>query len=983
MHKALGADSSPPPALARGPARLISIPPGLPFLELLARRWLDGAEDPAEGLILLPTRRAARALADAFLAIAPGRALLLPRILAVGALGEAVAPTAGLPPPVEALWRQAALTRLILRLDGQGGAPRVADLAWPLAGELAALIDEAELAQIDLHRALPGIAAPEYAAHWQKILEFLKVITDIWPAELARMGASNPSSHLSGLLQAQAAAWRAVPPPGRVWAGGFGAAIPAVSDLLATIIGLEQGLVLLPGLDRTLDEAAWDRLPESHPQAGLARILRRLGRTRADVPDWPGPDGAEPSTGARAATLFHALAPAAQLAFWRDLPPPDLAGIARIEPADEQEEARAIALILRDALEQPGRRAALITPDHALARGVAAELRRFGIIADDSAGVPLALVPAAIFLRLLAAAQAEGFGPVALLALLKHPLCALGLPAGSCRVLARRLELAVLRASGATPLDIAALRRAIPAEDGELVAFTARLDAALAPLRRLPGAPDAALGALMAAAEALAAGDATSGADRLWAGVEGAACLRHLEALRRAAAILPDQDSARLPQLIKTWLEGPVVRRPVRRTGRSGVFIWGLMEARLQHVDVAVLGGLTEALWPPATDPGAWMSQSMRRTLGLATAEDTLGGAAWDFVMASCAAPRIVYSSARRRGGAPSVPARWLLRLDAFAAAHRAALPTHPAVDWARRLDVPPALRPATRPQPRPPVAWRPTSLSVTEVETWYRDPYAIHARHILGLEPLAPLGQMATQADYGSLVHAGLKRFFDRHRGAWPEDAAAGLAGEFAHALADLPQPPLVAVWLRPRLANLADWLAEQEVDLRGTMGVRAVRTEIGGALDVTAGFRLRGRADRIDQLDDGTLRIVDYKMGQVPTRKSVVANWSPQLALEAAIAAGGGFALGGAPAGLFYIYLSGKGDLPGRLTAIATTDAEAAQLAESALACLRRWVVAYGDVATPYLAFPTPAQAPRFAPYAQLARVAEWASDTEEEGA
>jgi ATP-dependent helicase/nuclease subunit B len=40
----------------------------------------------------------------------------------------------------------------------------------------------------------------------------------------------------------------------------------------------------------------------------------------------------------------------------------------------------------------------------------------------------------------------------------------------------------------------------------------------------------------------------------------------------------------------------------------------------------------------------------------------------------------------------------------------------------------------------RPPVESRPRSLSVTEIETWLRDPYAIYAKHVLGLRPLDPL---------------------------------------------------------------------------------------------------------------------------------------------------------------------------------------------------------------------------------------------------
>ena len=109
---------------------LFTIPPHLPFLDAIAADWLAFGDDPltiADGLILLPTRRAARALAEAFLRRTDGRPLLLPRIGALGGLDEAPLALEGaldLPPAVEPMQRLAVLTRLILAMNGAAGAPR-------------------------------------------------------------------------------------------------------------------------------------------------------------------------------------------------------------------------------------------------------------------------------------------------------------------------------------------------------------------------------------------------------------------------------------------------------------------------------------------------------------------------------------------------------------------------------------------------------------------------------------------------------------------------------------------------------------------------------------------------------------------------------------------------------------------------------------------------------------------------------------------
>ena len=127
---------------------LASLPPGAPFLDEIATRWraAHGADPLARGLILLPTRRAARALAEAFLRASNGTPQLLPRITALGALDEAPLALAGaldLPPAVDPARRLAALASMILKLPPAQGGVASADRAWLLAVELASLMDEA------------------------------------------------------------------------------------------------------------------------------------------------------------------------------------------------------------------------------------------------------------------------------------------------------------------------------------------------------------------------------------------------------------------------------------------------------------------------------------------------------------------------------------------------------------------------------------------------------------------------------------------------------------------------------------------------------------------------------------------------------------------------------------------------------------------------------------------------------------------------
>ncbi len=524
--------------------KLETIAPHEPFLDTVAARWLAQAgDDPlavADGLILLPTRRAARALAEAFLGQTEGRPLLLPRITAFGAIDEAPLVLAGslsLAPAVPEPLRLAQLTRLVMALDGRFGAPSTADQAWPLAAELAALMDEAERAEIDLAAVLPTLVAEDYATHWGITLEFLQIVTNAWPEWLADNGRMNPAARQIALLDAQAKAWIAAPPATPVLAAGSTGAIPAVARLLRVIAGLPHGRVVLPGLDFALPEPAWDALDDSHPQAGLRRLLQRLQATRGDVR----PIAVLSAVPAGRTTLLNrALLPAVALDDWRQRAPVDTTGLTRLTPADQQEEALAIALILRGALETPDHRAALVTPDRDLAGRVAVELERFGVVADDSAGEPLASTPPAVFLRLLANAAAEALRPVPLLALLKHPLATAGLTQAACRAAARQLEREGLRGPAPKP-GLAGLRHVITSERG--CSFIDRLEACLSPLLAIAAAESAqpadALTALLAAAEMLAATPDEPGTARLWSGEDGQALAALLTDLLPALSVLP------------------------------------------------------------------------------------------------------------------------------------------------------------------------------------------------------------------------------------------------------------------------------------------------------------------------------------------------------------------------------------------------------------------------------------------------------------
>jgi ATP-dependent helicase/nuclease subunit B len=1028
--------------------KIYTIPAGISFADALAAGLIARAKgDPAalsRMTVLLPNRRAGRALAEAFLRQAGGSAgisgggLLLPRMqpigepdeesLAITDTGFAGEAAADLAPAISDLRRRMLLAQLIHRspqawlgmapqpgeasAEVTPGSPMPFDQALRLAAELARLIDQVATERLDFARVRD--LAPADSEYWQLTVRFLDLVQENWPGILGDEGALDPADRRNRLIDRQRELWMRQPPPGPVIAAGSTGSIPASADLIALVARLPQGLVVLPGLDRHADVQAWAAIKgdQGHPQHGLARLLEKLGVTPSEVAVWPGPRLSE-DLHRRARVVANALLPASETEHWHELakamaaePASKVAsiwkGVSRIDCQSEQEEAGVIALILRQAVERPApERAALVTPDRGLARRVKAELARWGIAIDDSAGEPLRMTPPAAFFLLIAEAADAEWAPTPLLALLKHPLAAGGRSPSGFRGAVRGLERAALRGPRPAPgLEglAAAIETAIAAAHGEAArAALRRAGGFLESLRKLAAEfagldgkrPLAEwLEAHLRLAEALAASDIESGAARLWREEAGEALADFVHELMEASRGMPSLSLADYTSLLPELMEGIAVRP--RYGAHPRLFIWGPLEARLQQAELVVLGGLNEGVWPPEPAVDPWLSRPMREEFGLPAPERRIGLSAHDFQQAM-GAREVVLTRATRAAGQPTIPSRWLLRLDAFLSQLQLGYDTAMASRWRglqRKLDSADAVRPIRRPAPRPGAKHRPKALSVTRIETWMRDPYAIYARYILKLKPLDPLDQDPDLADLGSIIHGALDRFVATYPRELPEDAQEKLLAIGREEFAGFESKPGVMAFWWPRFQRIAGWFIDTERGRRPALAASYTEREGKAIVDaVDPPFTVTARADRIDRMKTGGLTLIDYKTGLAPKDWEVALGLSPQLSLEAAIARTGGFkdVPGTQIAALEYWRLTGA-STPGEIKPVKEPGqrngavADANRLADEAWQGLIDLLRGFADDDAAYPSEPRAEFAPRYSDYRHLARVKEWS--TSEEG-
>lgn len=972
----------------RAMGRVVTIAAGASFLDGLAEQLLAAGEDRlADTLLLLPSRRACLAARDAFLRVGGGRTLLLPRLLPVGEPDEVElridpASELELEPALAPLRRWLLLTRLVLARD-----PGLRhEQAIRLAQELLSLLDELQTEEVGLD-GLDRLVPDELAEHWQTTLRFLAVLREVWPRLLGELGMVEPAERRRALLDALSRRWSETPPPGPVVAAGMVGTVPAVGRLLATVAGLPQGLLVLPGLDLEMAASEWRAIGPSHPQHGLKRLLERIGVERSEVSSWP------------------PLPPIDRSALWRAtmattvgersgdsgrvVPESALEGLERVEADDLGQEAVELALRLREALEVPGRRAVLVTADRNLARRVAIELARFDIAVDDSAGLPLDQTPPGSFLLLTAHVLVSEAPPVPLLSALKHPLAQGGLDRGEFRRRVRALERGLLRgpriADGLTGLRAELAQRcalgrwAAPVPGTELLAWLdGILDAARPALDLVARGvvdPVTFLDAHLAFAEALAA-DAAGDPGELWAREAGVALATFVAELRDALPELGPVPVTAWPALLAVTMASRSVRR--RAPGHPRLAILGRLESRLASADLVLLGGLVEGAWPPSVEAGPWLNRAMRRSLGLPPVEQAIGIAAHDFVQLA-SAPRVVLSHSRKdEAGQPTSRSRWLVRLDAVLAGQGAAgrlAPSPGRRAWPRLLDEPRELvwpQPIARPMPRPPRELRPRELWVSDLRDLMRDPYAVYARRILGLVPLEPIDADAGAAERGELLHRALQRFVEALAGTPDRDPRALLL-EIGRSLfaAEDHRPQIGALWW-PRFEALAGWLADQDRARREQ--AERILAELEGTLRLEAPggpVHIRARADRIEVGRDGRVAILDYKSGRLPKKVEVEAGLEPQLPVEALIAEEGGFP--GVPAAevveLVFLGLRG-GDPPGETRSLEMNE----DLRRATRAGLARLVAHFDDPSTAYVPVPRLEIAPGPGDYEHLARVREW---------
>jgi len=991
---------------------IYTMPSGEPILRNLAKGLQASlGTDLSKALILLPTRRAVRALADEFVSISEGHATLLPLMRPLADMDENEPPfTTGtidfeIPPAIDPVRHRFELAKMVSakmkyegselgpELDSKPDAANAIAMAEPLARLLADLaMEELDVGAFDkLDEKLDTLAQ-----HFQSASKFAKIVTEYWPQHLKDNGLTEPMTRRVALLKKAAELWHANPPAHPVIIAGSTGTLKATANLIKTVTALPQGLIVLPGLDTHIDQIdIWDKIDDQHPQASLKNLLETLDISRTDVPTWPGVK-TEGNAAMRSRILSHALIPASSTYDWpariaritksteesngeRNAIQKGLSGLSLIQARTAEEEATVIALIMRETLEHQDKTCALVTPDPSLARRVRAKLSRWNVEVDSSAGEPLEETGHGVFLSLSLEAAQDPFDPIALSALVKHSFFKLQ---DGHRKDWDKLEAAVFRGTRPKTLDAVTERLDRIAKrkklgNGEYLQdefeFLKTLHSALTPLHdRLSAKTDI---ALLAKTHTELLELLAGGAANLWRGESGEKSAQLIEELLEHGNLLAPMNGDTYARLLSHLMRGRVARP--RFGTESRLQILGPLEARMLEADTIILGGLNEGVWPAHPTPHPVLSPGMRKAIGLSAPERRFGLAAHDFE-ALAAKPNVIMTRAVRGDDGPTVQSRWLWRLTTLVrgavedAADTVLKPKQPWLEWARALDASQDVpKPASRPAPCPPLdkRWpKKRGLSVTQISKWVRDPYAVYAQNILGISVLDPLDQAMGGREFGRAVHFALENIDNTSTAHLTKLLKQELskAGYETHSFARMDV----------RLNALAEWSVNWAKD-RIDGGWTKVDIEKKGRLEFPTHnepFILTGIADRIERKGSDTA-IIDYKTGAYPKYKVVQAGFDPQMPLLGIMLGYG--ALGKKAEATDYLYVK-PGD---REYSLVTSPPnkyrkDADEYASDAFDALRRLIAHFDTPDSKYYSQPRAQFENPYGDYDHLARRAEWAT-------
>ncbi len=939
--------------------------------------------------IFLPTRRSIRTLQESFLQLSNGKPRILPIMQSIGDADLEEASFANqnmidIPPAINPMQRQLVLARLLKQV-------------WPhdynyiqalsIASDLGQLIDQIHTEDLDITKLSDIMDVRELSQYWEITTSFLSVLlNEVWPSYLQETGLIDPGLQRKMRIHALSDFYAKNPPDHPVIMAGSTGSIPATRRFIKTIGDTQNGHVVFPALDMVMDDAAWFAVDEGHPQYLLKILMDYCKINRTDVQIL----STNHHQTDRLFLMSEMMRPAKTTRQWQSLIDDTksqqikngLNGITLCEGDNDHHEATIIALSMVEIAADPDqtKTAILITPNRYLAMRVQSILKQWNIDIDDSGGTTLTNTPIGQFaLSAINAYKNNQIYPIPFLTTLKNTFFGNDIPNARTRV--RSIEKKLFRGVRIHG-DFNDLINHAP-DHQEFITYISDKFQPLSDYQAGHHSLEKMIKAHVEVLENLAITDGATGAERLWRGDQGEALAEFFSELLAFSSSLPDMTLNDYADFIQSVLSQKSYSARYGKHPRLSIL--GQIESRMVKADRIILSGLNEGIWPPDSGFDAWMSRPMRGHFGLPSLEQKTTLSAHDFACGFCA-PEVFITRSKKSDGQPTLPSRWLERLETIllaATIKKELWPHHRGQKyhyWAKAIRHNEITTTLSRPSPCPDINRRPTEFSVTDIEKWMRDPYWIYAKKLLRLRKLDDVDMDVSVADRGTLIHDAIEQFVTINNTDTLSKNALNDLINIGQSVFDkqADNPEIHGLWW-PRFTKTAQWFIDVEREWR--TGTHKIHSEIKGQITIDINqkpYLFKGKADRIEIRKDGSISIIDYKTGSPPSMGDINMGLASQLPLEALILDQNGFDIAPSNTNYDFSYWVLNGSGAGGYTSIAQgkKGETSAILIEQAHDGLHALLTAFDNSTTPYIASPNAETMIKidYNDYAHLERITEW---------
>jgi ATP-dependent helicase/nuclease subunit B len=662
-------------------------------------------------------------------------------------------------------------------------------------------------------------AHEEYNLHQQQILHVLEDFIKIWKENNHLIKATYNNLLIDNISN-----------KGLILAG-INSLFPSIVNLTNQVANHPNGHVILYGLDQYLDQKDWNNLDITHSQYNFKQLLSTINIEAKEIKPWH--EDSKDSL-----FISYALKPAQSCSNWHEL---NLSSnnIKLLVCPDHHEEAKNIIDI---AHNHPAKSVMIISPDESLTIKIILHLKAKNIDVNIVRDYPLKKTQTAIWMQLCLNFILDNYSFLSTLALLKHPFAEI-----TSEDLIQ-LEMTIRDKNFRSDNIFTAL----PENE-----FLTKLQTEVIQLKEYLNFKE------MLTDHISFVTNITS--HDLWENEEELKTF--LDQLQEYSDFPNHLSFKEYSQLFNHFFNSAYYRE--NNSFDHKITLIKPIDARLHTADLVILAGLNENIWPKKTSVDPCFTSNFMNKIGLPLPETSIGEEAYDF-QCFAQAKEVILTRSEKIDGATMMPSRWLSRfmtLDKnieIITVPKTSLESKESIE---NINI----------SPIPPLEYRPTRLSSTQIEKLIFNPYHIYVDLILKLKKLPPLTKQLSALDFGNFVHKAIELHYKK-----------GLnlleAGNLALKKLGLSSPQIELLWW-PRFIRIAEWINENKTPLSKD------HLESFGSLDINDNMTIVARADKMELYADNVIHIIDYKTGKLASAKSVDHGQSLQLLLEGLIAKNAGF--------------------------------------------------------------------------------------------